>query len=137
MGEVSASQSLQGLKNHSAMFSSRPPTVSTAVWAQLLRGIRPTKDGSQSNPTQPDISHLAPPHAPLDKNATSMRVLLHDTQSNFERFTVEVENLFRSIAETKKEIKTVGCLYAKDRESLVSDIIDLGKCVQFHKRNSY
>ncbi|KAF9054604.1 hypothetical protein BJ165DRAFT_1523114 [Panaeolus papilionaceus] len=107
------------------MFSSRPPTVSTAVWAQLLRGIRPTKDGSQSNPTQPDISHLAPPHAPLDKNATSMRVLLHDTQSNFERFTVEVENLFRSIAETKKEIKTVGCLYAKDRESLVSDIIDL------------
>ncbi|PPQ63394.1 hypothetical protein CVT24_005659 [Panaeolus cyanescens] len=104
----------------------RPPTVSSAVWTQLLRGVRPTREGSPvGHGPQPDISHLAPPLAPLDKNATSMRVLLHDTQSNFERFTVEVEGLFRSIRETKAEIKTLSGLYEKDRETLTSDIIDL------------
>jgi len=64
--------------------------------------------------------------APLDKNATSMRVLLHDTQANFEMFTVQVGKLFETIHEAKNELKTMQSLFQRDRETLTGDIVDLG-----------
>lgn len=64
--------------------------------------------------------------AALDKNATSMRVLLHDTHANFERFTSQVGNLFETIQETKNDLKTMQSLFQRDRETLTGDIVDLG-----------
>jgi hypothetical protein len=66
---------------------------------------------------------------PLDKNATSMRVLLHDTQANFEKFAIHVGKLIDGVNETKHEIKTTNDLFERDRQTLVGDIIDLGMFV--------
>ncbi|KAJ3502833.1 hypothetical protein NLJ89_g8707 [Agrocybe chaxingu] len=98
---------------------SRPPTASTPLWAHILR------PNSQVPTSLSDVRVVAPPTGPLDKNATSMRVLLHDTQANFEKFTDHVAKLTDGIKETKHEMKVVHSLFERDRESLMGDIIDL------------
>ncbi|PFH51030.1 hypothetical protein AMATHDRAFT_122148, partial [Amanita thiersii Skay4041] len=65
------------------------------------------------------------PLTPLDKNATSMRVLLHDTQANFEKFSTRVDNFLNGLAETKSEINLVKSLFERGQETLTNDIIDL------------
>ena len=81
---------------------------------------------------------IVPPMGPLDKNATSMRILLHDTQANFEKFTSHVGKLLESIQETKNELKTMHSCFQHDRENLMGDIVDLGKtnsCLLTPKRD--
>ncbi|KAF5316297.1 hypothetical protein D9619_006138 [Psilocybe cf. subviscida] len=97
----------------------RPPTATTALWTHLLR------PGAQNSVSQPDISALAPPAKPLDKTATSMRILLHDSQAHFEKFTVHVGKLLDGVKESRHEIKSVQSLFERDRESLVGDMTDL------------
>ncbi|TFK39428.1 hypothetical protein BDQ12DRAFT_681758 [Crucibulum laeve] len=98
----------------------RPPTLSNpsdALWSHIFRQekIGPLL-GSDYNP----------PITPIDRNATSTRVLLHDTQAHLEKFTEVVTKLTRGIEETKREIKSVNTLFERDREALSGDIIDLG-----------
>ncbi len=101
----------------------RPPTASTALWAHLIR----TSTTSEAPKSLQDMSIVVPPMAPLDKNVTSMRVLLHDTQANFEKFSNHVGRLLESIQETKNDLKTMHSVFERDRETLTSDIVDLGK----------
>jgi hypothetical protein len=103
----------------------RPPTASTAVWNHLLR----TTTTTEAPRSLKDMPIIVPPMAPLDKNATSMRVLLHDTQANFERFSTQVGKLFETIQGTKNELTTMQTLFQRDRETLTSDIVDLGNYV--------
>ena len=110
----------------------RPPTASTALWAHILK--QDTQPSTSLLPDTPPI--VVPPTVPLDKNATSMRVLLHDTQANFEKFAVHVGKLIDSVNETKHEIKTTNDLFERDRQSLVGDIIDLGMFIPF-ARSAY
>ena len=98
----------------------RPPTASTALWAHIL------KQDTQPSTSLSDTPIVVPPTVPLDKNATSMRVLLHDTQANFEKFAIHVGKLIDGVNETKHEIKTTNDLFERDRQTLVGDIIDLG-----------
>ena len=98
----------------------RPPTASTALWAHILR------QDTHPSTSLPDTPIVVPPTAPLDKNATSMRVLLHDTQANFEKFAIHIGKLIDGVNETKHEIKTTNDLFERDRQTLVGDIIDLG-----------
>ena len=100
----------------------RPPTVQTPLWEHLLR---PNRD-KEKPPSLQNMPIIAPPLAPLDKNATSMRVLLHDTQANFEKFAKHVGQLLHEVKETHTEMKTTHSLFERDRESLVGDILDLG-----------
>ena len=95
-------------------------TASTALWAHILR------QDTQPSSSLPDTPIIVPPTVPLDKNAASMRVLLHDTQANFEKFAVHVGKLIDGVNETKHEIKTTNDLFERDRQTLVGDIIDLG-----------
>ncbi|KAF8972669.1 hypothetical protein BDZ97DRAFT_1913159 [Flammula alnicola] len=97
----------------------RPPTASTPLWTHLLR------PNAQTPTSLAEMPVIAPPLAPLDKNATSMRILLHDTQANFENFALHVGKLLDGIKETKHEIKTTNTLFERDRETLMGDIIDL------------
>ena len=108
----------------------RPPTASTALWAHILR--QDTQSSSTSSSA--NIPVIVPPIVPLDKNATSMRVLLHDTQANFEKFAIHVGKLIDGVNETKHEIKTTNDLFERDRETLMGDIIDLGMFFYFSCR---
>ena len=55
-----------------------------------------------------------------------MRVLLHDTQMNFERFSEQVESLVKDVQKTEQGIKTTNTLFEKEHDKLMGDIIDLG-----------
>ncbi|KAF8624030.1 hypothetical protein AX17_007236 [Amanita inopinata Kibby_2008] len=95
------------------------PAPSAMLWSQIL-GKEPN---SSHKASQPDPA--LPPLTPIDKNATSMRILLHDTQANFEKFSLHVDKLLNNFSETKSEITLVKTLFERDRETLTNDMIDL------------
>ncbi|KAJ6539620.1 hypothetical protein B0H19DRAFT_367295 [Mycena capillaripes] len=97
------------------MSTASHPLASNPLWGQLLR-----KNTLAAPPTVP-----LPPTAPLDKTGTSMRILLHDTQANFERFSTKVDTLTTGIDEAKREIIIVKTLFEGAQESLTLDIVDL------------
>lgn len=101
----------------------RPPTASTPLWEHLM------KNKGSSAPSLRNMPLIAPPSGPLDKNATSMKVLLHDTQVNFEKFGKHAADLIEEAKTTRHEIKTVHTLFQRDRECLMGDIIDLGMSI--------
>ncbi|KAF7352562.1 hypothetical protein MVEN_01221500 [Mycena venus] len=88
---------------------------SNALWGQLLR-----KNTLIAPATVP-----LPPTAPLDKTGTSMRILLHDTQANFEKFSTRVDALTSGIDEARHEVVVVKDLFQGAQESLTMDIVDL------------
>ncbi|KAJ7498667.1 hypothetical protein FB451DRAFT_1202673 [Mycena latifolia] len=91
------------------------PSASTVLWGQLLR---------KNTLAAPSAVPL-PPTAPLDKTGTSMRILLYDTQSNFEKFSTKVDTLTSGINEAKREIVMVKDLFQREHESLTMDVVDL------------
>ena len=101
-------------------FQAPQRTGATALWTHLLR-----KDTQASN----NNVGIIPPIAPIDKNATTMRVLLHDTQANFEAFSARVDKLINVVEETKREIKTTSTLFEREHDTLIGDVIDLGASV--------
>lgn len=96
-------------------FQAPQRTGTTALWTHLLR-----KDAQASN----NIG-IIPPIAPIDKNATTIRVLLHDTQANFEAFSARVDKLINVVEETKREIKATSTLFEREHDTLIGDVIDL------------
>jgi predicted nucleic acid-binding Zn-ribbon protein len=56
-----------------------------------------------------------------------MRILLHDTSHNLEKFSDRVDKLTSGIDETKEEIIAVHRSFQGDREELSGEILDLGK----------
>ncbi|KAF8074718.1 hypothetical protein FPV67DRAFT_1474705 [Lyophyllum atratum] len=92
-------------------------SASTALWAHLLR-----KDKLGPLPNS-DI--IIPPITPLDKNGTSMRILLHDTQAHLDTFSVRVDKLCSGLDETKHEILTVNTLFQREHDSLTGELVDL------------
>ncbi|KAJ8473964.1 hypothetical protein ONZ45_g16108 [Pleurotus djamor] len=95
------------------------PASSTALWAHLLR-----KDTPSSTPGASYDAHN-PPIAPLDRTGTSMRMLLHDTQANFETFSSRIDTVASTIEATKHEIVTVKSLFDEQSEKLSMEMVDL------------
>lgn len=95
--------------------------ASTALWAHLLRKDIPVISHTSSN------TLTNPPMAPLDKAGTSMRILLHDTQANLEKFSAHVDKLASGVSETKREMMTMQKLFQEDHDKLVGQIVDLGE----------
>ncbi|KIL65565.1 hypothetical protein M378DRAFT_36873, partial [Amanita muscaria Koide BX008] len=81
--------------------------------------------GKSSSTLSSNTGTPLPPLGPIDKNATSTRVLLHDTQANLEKFSARVDALLNGFSEAKSEVKLVKTLFERDRETLMNDIIDL------------
>ncbi|KAK7061958.1 hypothetical protein R3P38DRAFT_2832540 [Favolaschia claudopus] len=106
--------------------TSAHPLPGNALWGQLLR-----KNTLATPSTVP-----VPPTAPLDKTGTSMRILLHDTQTNFEKFSARVERLTSGIDDTKRELVIVKDLFQGAQESLTLDIVDLVNRTQTQIQNS-
>ncbi|TFK25576.1 hypothetical protein FA15DRAFT_639042 [Coprinopsis marcescibilis] len=88
------------------------------LWAHLMRN---EPSGSNVNATMSQL----PPITPQDKNATTMRVLLHDTQMNLEKFSEHVATLLSNVKETKQEILTTSTLFEQEHDKLLGDIVDL------------
>ena len=56
-----------------------------------------------------------------------MRILLHDTQANLEKFSEHVDKLANGVSETKREMMTMQKLFQEDHEKVVGQIVDLGE----------
>ncbi|TCD69469.1 hypothetical protein EIP91_007595 [Steccherinum ochraceum] len=92
------------------------------LWTQLLQKNPPALNlGSISGAADRPL----PPIAPLDKAGTSMRILLHDTQIQFEKFSERVVKLTGDVDDTKREITTMQKLFEREHESLVEEVVDL------------
>jgi hypothetical protein len=107
--------------------ASRKPqrsTASTALWAHLLR---------KEIPSISQVSSTNPPIAPLDKTGTSMRILLHDTQANLEKFSERVDKLACGVGETRREMVTMQQLFQEDHEKIVGQTVDLGGFLGRHE----
>ncbi|KAF8868513.1 hypothetical protein CPB85DRAFT_1243173 [Mucidula mucida] len=101
---------------------SQPRTSSSSVlWAHLQR-----KD--TANPATSTIP--LPPLAPLDKTNTSLRILLHDTQSHFETFADKVNVLTKGVDEAKREIGLTKTLFEKEHEVLSNEMFGLANRCQ-------
>ncbi|KAL9713788.1 hypothetical protein Ac2012v2_003399 [Leucoagaricus gongylophorus] len=87
-----------------------------ALWAHVLR-----KDKTQSR----DLDTPQVPVAPVDRNATSTRILLYDTQARLEQFSSRADAMLKGMQDANHQLKTVGMLFEKDRDTLINDIIDL------------
>ncbi|TFK71377.1 hypothetical protein BDN72DRAFT_837812 [Pluteus cervinus] len=107
----------------------RPPT-SQRLWQHLLSG---SKD---SGVMPPEFPRANPPLAPIDKTSTSMRILLHDTQTNFEKFSGRVDTLILNVDETKRDIREANNQFQRGHDTLLGDIVDLINRSQTHIQNS-
>jgi hypothetical protein len=96
--------------------SQTPSTASAALWAHLRR---------------PPATYHAPtssaPITPVDKTGTSMRVLLSDTQVNFERFGERVGRLIDGVEETRLKMDVMKGMCEEERERMGGLVGDLGE----------
>lgn len=111
-----------------------PPKApaSASLWAHLLR-----KDTIRGQ--SPNLGPVLPPITPLDKNGTSMRILLHDTQAHLDRFSERADKLFSKIDETKREISLVNTLFHREHDTLTEELVDLGpsSCFRSSRISAY
>ncbi|KAH6916113.1 basidiospore development protein [Coprinopsis sp. MPI-PUGE-AT-0042] len=91
-------------------------SASASLWAHFLKDGVGRNDGAQP---------ALPPLGPQDKNATTMRVLLHDTQMNLEKFSGHVETLIADVRETAQGLRTTSSLFEREHDKLTGDMIDL------------
>ncbi|KAF9266771.1 hypothetical protein L218DRAFT_857569 [Marasmius fiardii PR-910] len=91
---------------------------SSVLWAHLL-----CKENFSSSST-PSVVPM-PPLGPMDKNATSTRILLHDTQANLQQFAERVDKMTDGLNATKQEISAVSTLFKQEHETLVGEMVDL------------
>ncbi|KAH7926406.1 hypothetical protein BV22DRAFT_356938 [Leucogyrophana mollusca] len=92
--------------------------ASNALWAHILR-----KEVPQSN-SPPDALSI-PPLAPLDKTGTSMRMLIHDTQANLEKFASRVDTLTTGVDAARKAVGDVHKLFESERERVLGEMADI------------
>lgn len=74
------------------------------------------------------------PVAPVDRNATSARILLYDTQARLEQFSSRADTMLKAMQDANYQLKTIGMLFEKDRDTLTNDMIDLGMVSQGYMR---
>ncbi|KAJ3518508.1 hypothetical protein NMY22_g13639 [Coprinellus aureogranulatus] len=91
------------------------------LWAHLSR-----KDNHGRAKHSANSAPFIPPSGPQDKTATTMRVLLHDTQMNLEKFSGNVERLISGVHSVTQSIKNTGTTFEQEHDKLMGDIIDLG-----------
>ena len=55
-----------------------------------------------------------------------MRILLHDTQANFEKFSEKTGEITASIERTNQEMVQMKMMFEKEHQAVVDDIYNLG-----------
>ncbi|KAL1664941.1 hypothetical protein GGF50DRAFT_114640 [Schizophyllum commune] len=105
----------------SSSFPSRRSPSSSTLWAHLIRNDSPLRP----SPSAVSSAMQSTPGAPLDKTGTSMRMLLLDTQTNFENFSGRVDKLIDCVENAKSEVEYMKAMMQAERENAASEMIDL------------
>ena len=86
------------------------------LWAHLLRRDATTAD----SPSQ------IPPIAPQDKTGTSMRMLIHDTQVNLEKFSTRLDTLLQRVDDCRAQVVNANKLLDVERDKVLTEILEIG-----------
>ncbi|KZT07381.1 uncharacterized protein LAESUDRAFT_651432 [Laetiporus sulphureus 93-53] len=106
----------------------------SVLWGHLLSkdSITPALARNSASSYNPSI----PPIAPADKTGTSLRILLHDSQANLEKFSERVTQLTGGVESTRRQISTVHELFQRDREKLLEDVVNVANRCQSEVQRS-
>ncbi|KAH7885832.1 hypothetical protein F5I97DRAFT_1809501 [Phlebopus sp. FC_14] len=94
--------------------------ASNALWGYLLR---------KDLPEQESVSKI-PPLAPVDKTGTSIRMLVHDTQANLEKFSGRVDGLLSRVDDCKSQVVNATNLLEAERDRLLAEMLDMANRCQ-------
>lgn len=94
------------------------------LWAHLLR-----KDATTS-----DMPSQIPPTAPQDKTGTSMRMLIHDTQTNLEKFSARLDSLLQRVDDCRAQVVNANKLLDVERDKVLAEILEIGTLRSGHVR---
>ena len=87
------------------------------LWAHLLR-----KDTTMAGESVSQI----PPIAPQDKTGTSMRMLIHDTQVNLEKFSTRLDGLLQRVDDSRAQVVNANKLLDVERDKVLTEILEIG-----------
>ncbi|KAF9244649.1 hypothetical protein BU15DRAFT_21343, partial [Melanogaster broomeanus] len=90
------------------------------LWAHILRKDLATNEASSQ----------IPPLAPLDKTGTSMRMLIHDTQANLEKFSARLDSLLQRVDDCRAQVLNANELLDNERDKVLSEILDIANRCQ-------
>jgi len=68
-----------------------------------------------------------PPLVPQDKTATSMRMLIHDTQSSLEKFSERLDRLMTRVDDCKCQVINANKLLENERDKMLTEMVDISK----------
>lgn len=86
------------------------------LWAHLLR-----KDA-----TTTDTPSQIPPIVPQDRMGTSMRMLIHDTQVNLEKFSDRLDGLLQRVEDCRAQVVNANKLLDVERDKVLAEIVTIG-----------
>jgi hypothetical protein len=86
------------------------------LWAHLLR-----KDAATTDPPS-----QIPPIAPQDKTGTSMRMLIHDTQANLEKFSTRLDGLLQRVDDCRAQVVNATQLLDVERDRVLTEMREIG-----------
>ncbi|KAF8127370.1 hypothetical protein EV363DRAFT_1515071 [Boletus edulis] len=89
--------------------------ASNLLWAHLLRKDATTTD----SPSQ------IPPIASQDKTGTSMRMLIHDTQVNLEKFSTRLDGLLQRVDCCRDQVVNANKLLDVERDKVLTEILEI------------
>ncbi|KAF8647750.1 hypothetical protein AX16_006585 [Volvariella volvacea WC 439] len=117
------------------------------LWAHILKKDRNTApaltsqesgtlsgSSTASSGTGPNSFNI--PLAPIDKAATSMRILLHDTQINFEKFSSRVDTLINHVSQAKQKIHVANDLAKRGQDKFSNQIYDTASRTRVEIQNA-
>ncbi|KAG8214986.1 hypothetical protein J3R82DRAFT_8389 [Butyriboletus roseoflavus] len=90
------------------------------LWAHLLRKDATTTDS---------LSQI-PPIAPQDKTGTSMRMLIHDTQVNLEKFSARLDGLLQCVDDCRAQVVNANKLLDVERDKVLTEILEIANRCQ-------
>ncbi|KAL4066050.1 hypothetical protein J3A83DRAFT_4046444, partial [Scleroderma citrinum] len=66
-----------------------------------------------------------PPLAPQDRAATSMRMLVHDTQSSLEKFSERLDGLMTRVDDCRCQVINANKLLENERDKILAEMVDI------------
>lgn len=98
----------------------------------LIRYLHPASTTlSQTSPDLLSTKNMnIPPIIPQDRSGTSMRMLIHDTQAMFEKYSGCANDLLKGVGEAKRTMLVAQKLFEEDHEKIVGQTVDLGELLR-------
>ncbi|KAI6042060.1 hypothetical protein EDC04DRAFT_2564739 [Pisolithus marmoratus] len=90
--------------------------AANALWAHILQ-----KDAI----VQESIPPIMPPLTPQDKTGTSMRMLIHDTQSTLEKFSERLDTLMTRVDDCRNQVINANKLLDHERDKVLTEMADM------------